>query len=197
MNSNIYTKSYPAPNVNYSEILRYAGVRGEAKELEEIIGECLDELEGKLCYRVCYRFFDIRECGDALDLGFTITNSETVKKGVQGCDSLIVFSATVGIELDRLTYRYATVSPTKALLFQAIGAERIEALCDAFCLDIKKEYNTLPRLSAGYGDFPLEVQRDIFSALDCPRKIGLTLNESLLMSPTKSVTAIMGVKNDT
>ncbi len=194
MNSIIYTKSYPAPTVNYSEILRYAGVRGEAKELEEIIDECLDELEGKLCYKVCYRFFDIRECGDALDLGFTITGSETVKKGVQGCDSLIVFSATVGIELDRLTYRYATVSPTKALLFQAIGAERIEALCDAFCLDIKKEYNTLPRLSAGYGDFPLEVQRDIFSALDCPRKIGLTLNESLLMSPTKSVTAMMGVK---
>ena len=29
--------------------------------------------------------------------------------------------------------------------------------------------------------------------MDCPRKIGLTLNESLLMSPSKSVTAIFGI----
>jgi 5-methyltetrahydrofolate--homocysteine methyltransferase len=29
--------------------------------------------------------------------------------------------------------------------------------------------------------------------LDCNRKIGLTLNDSLLMSPSKSVTALIGV----
>ena len=37
------------------------------------------------------------------------------------------------------------------------------------------------------------VQKDIFKVLDCERKIGLTLNESLLMSPSKSVTAIVGI----
>ena len=50
-----------------------------------------------------------------------------------------------------------------------------------------------PRFSPGYGDLPLEMQRDIFRVLDCSRKIGLTLNESLLMSPSKSVTAIVGI----
>ena len=50
-----------------------------------------------------------------------------------------------------------------------------------------------PRFSPGYGDLPLSLQRDIFRVLDCPRKIGLTLNESLLMSPSKSVTAIVGL----
>lgn len=53
-----------------------------------------------------------------------------------------------------------------------------------------------PRFSAGYGDLPLEVQKDIFRVLDCPRKIGLTLNDSLLMSPTKSVTAIVGIEDE-
>ena len=60
----------------------------------------------------------------------------------------------------------------------------------------KAEYRGLPlsaRFSAGYGDVPLELQRDIFALLDCPRRIGLTLNESLLMSPSKSVTAIVGI----
>ena len=53
-----------------------------------------------------------------------------------------------------------------------------------------------PRFSPGYGDLSLEMQRDIFRVLDCPRKIGLTLNESLLMSPSKSVTAIIGISGE-
>lgn len=53
--------------------------------------------------------------------------------------------------------------------------------------------DTRPRFSPGYGDLPLALQRDIFHALDCARKIGLTLNDSLMMSPAKSVTAIIGI----
>ena len=39
-------------------------------------------------------------------------------------------------------------------------------------------------------------QKDIFKILDCSKKIGLTLTDSLLMSPTKSVTAIVGIKDE-
>ena len=83
-------------------------------------------------------------------------------------------------------------------MFQALGAERIESLCDTFCNDMNNELGVRlkPRFSAGYGDLPLEVQKDIFRVLDCPRKIGLTLNDSLLMSPTKSVTAIVGIEDE-
>ena len=80
-------------------------------------------------------------------------------------------------------------------MFDALATERIEALCDVFCEDIEKEYGkTRPRFSAGYGDLPLELQREIFSVLDCPKSIGLTLTDSLLMSPSKSVTAIVGIE---
>ena len=83
-------------------------------------------------------------------------------------------------------------------MLQAIGAERIEALCDVFCEKIRLDAESAglfprPRFSPGYGDFPLELQKDIFRVLDCSRKIGLTLNESLLMSPSKSVTAVIGL----
>jgi hypothetical protein len=74
----------------------------------------------------------------------------------------------------------------------AIGTERIESLCDAFCNEFEKATH---RVSAGYGDLPLEIQPQIFALLDCSRKIGLTLNQSLVMSPTKSVTAIFGLGN--
>ena len=90
------------------------------------------------------------------------------------------------------------VSPSMAVCLQALGAERIEALCDQFCADMARKQGSTgkslrPRFSPGYGDFPLEAQKDIFTVLGCDRRIGLTLNNSLIMSPTKSVTAIIGI----
>ena len=194
----VLTRTYSAPAFDKKEIFRYAGVRGGAPELDTLLQECLNEVESKLVYRVCYREFAVTHHDSYLDLGFIKTESMGLKKNLFCCESIVLFAATVGIEIDRLIARYATVSPTKSLLFQAIGAERIESLCDVFCREIAEEkakigFQTRPRFSAGYGDFPLEAQKQIFAVLDCPRKIGLTLNQSLLMSPSKSVTAIIGV----
>ena len=137
------------------------------------------------------------QSGASLDLGFTVTHSRDLQKNLKGCCRIILFGATVGLELDRLIARYGRLSPSKALCFQAIGAERIESLCNAFNDEIDEIFReqgmyTRPRFSPGYGDLPINMQKDIFAALDCPRKIGLSLNESLLMSPSKSVTAIIG-----
>ena len=74
------------------------------------------------------------------------------------------------------------------------GMERIEALCDAFCKDLSMEYGALtPRFSPGYGDLPLDIQRSVFRFLEPEIKIGLTLSESLIMCPSKSVTAFVGI----
>ena len=79
-------------------------------------------------------------------------------------------------------------------MMQAVGTERIEALCDRFFEDLKTEYGRIkPRFSPGYADLSLNTQRYIFSLLDCPRRIGIFLNQSLLMSPSKSVTAFVGI----
>ncbi len=182
----IRTLTFDAPPLDRREILRYAGVRGDAPEIEKILDECLDEAADKLTYKLCFEEFPLTFGADSVDLGFAQTSSDALRRALGGCSSIILFAATVGIGIDRLIARYASISPVKSLLFQAIGAERVEALCDSF--------STSPRFSPGYGDLPLELQRDIFAALDCPRKIGLSLNESLLMSPSKSVTAIIGVK---
>ena len=198
MVNTVFLRTYCAPVFNKKEIFRYAGVRGDAPELDALLRECLDEVESKFVYRICYREFAISRYDSHLDLGFIKTESAGLKKNLSGCESIVLFAATVGMEIDRLVARYATVSPTRSLLFQAIGSERIESLCDVFCREIAEEkakigFQTRPRFSAGYGDFPLEAQKEIFAVLYCPRKIGLTLNQSLLMSPSKSVTAIIGV----
>ena len=189
----VFCRNYDTIPVNRREILRYAGyagtVPGEAETA--VLEECLRETAGKLSCRVCWARFALTEP----DLPFVRTGSTDLAKYLRDCGEIVVFGATVGLELDRLITRYGRLSPVKALFFQAIGAERIESLCDAFCADLAAETGPLkPRYSPGYGDLPLSVQKDLFAVLDCPRKIGLTLNGSMLMSPSKSVTAIVGIQ---
>ena len=198
MNTITYTKIYDEPPFNKAEIMRYAGAKSDDMQISELADKCIDEIAGKSVYKVCYRNFDVRFCDGYIDLGFAQTDSKDLGKNLNGCESIILFAATVGLEADRMTVKYSKLSPVKALIFQAIGAERIESLCDIFNSEITEQMKkigkfTRPRFSPGYEDLPLELQKNIFSALDCPRKIGLTLNESLLMSPSKSVTAIIGI----
>lgn len=191
-------KSYPAPEINRREIIRYMGAKELSHEQEALLDECLLEILPKLVYRVCWCKTPVKlEC-ETVDLGFASFNSEGLLRNLSGCEEAFVFAATVGLDMDRAIAKYSRLSPVKGLMMQAIGAERIESLCDAFNSEAEtwayaEEKHLRPRFSPGYGDFPLEAQRDIFKTLDCARKIGLTLNDSLLMSPTKSVTAIIGV----
>lgn len=169
---------------NEKEILRYAGVRGQADEgTKSLLAECLRECEGVFSYRVCYRVLPKTEF---LRLVQGARESVLVCERLKNADEALLFTATVGLGIDRLIARYASVSPSKALLFQAVGAERIEALCDRFC----KEQGVSGRFSPGYGDFPLAAQRDIFEVLKAAKTIGVALTDSLMMSPTKSVTAV-------
>ena len=194
MLNGVFVKNYPAPKVDMQEVLRYAGQKGEADEnLQRLLRECLAESETAVSCRVCYRVMTGEEATALFG-----TQSELVSRRLCGAEYAVAFAATVGLGVDSLILRYTDISPTKALLMQAIGAERIESLCDAFCQEVKtgcekKGWVARPRFSAGYGDFPIEKQKLFFELLDCPRKIGLTLNESLLMTPTKSVTALVAI----
>ncbi|MBE6780301.1 MAG: Vitamin B12 dependent methionine synthase activation subunit [Ruminococcaceae bacterium] len=195
MNSVILNKTFTEPPFCEKEILRYAGCKEADGEITALLKSCINEIKTELTYRVCYRLFDVKIRDDICDFGAFTLRSKDLSFDLSGCKSAILFAATVGVGIDRLIAKYGRISPSKALMFQAIGAERIEALCDAFCADISKEYNigTKPRFSPGYGDLPLAAQKDMFAVLSPEKQIGLTLTDSLLMSPSKSVTAIVGL----
>lgn len=189
----ISVKTYENLPVDTNEIMRYMGCPTANTQTEELIKDCLSDCFGILKYKVCFDRFPISVSENSVKFPFAETSSASLAKHLCGFSEAVVFAATVGIELDRLIMKASRLSPSRAVCFQAIGAERIEALCDAFCDDLDFAVKS-PRFSPGYGDFPLSFQTEIFKALDCPRKIGLSLNSALLMSPSKSVTAIVGVK---
>ncbi len=178
--------------INKNEVLRYAGVKESTEEIMALLDECIKEAESFIKPKLCYNEFEVK-LTDCIEFPFGKVWSENLLKNLNGCKKVIIFAATLGAQYDRLLLKYSKVSPAKAVLFEAIGTAEIERVCDEFCC--KVNHFTKPRFSPGYGDLPLEFQKEIFKVLDCPKKIGLTLNESLLMSPSKSVTAIVGITN--
>lgn len=195
----ISVKRYTLPTVNTREVLRYMGCAKAdtptVSLLNDVLAECQDVFEGAA---VCFCELSVRNGEDGLFLGKSRVESRDLSRALTGCERAVLFGATVGVGIDRLIARYSRVSPARAFCLQAVGAERVEALCDTFCADyasmLSKNNKILrPRFSAGYGDLALEIQKEWFRVLDCPKKIGLSLNESLVMSPSKSVTAIAGI----
>lgn len=110
----------------------------------------------------------------------------------------VYLCGTVGAAFDAWQRRLSVTSAADALVAQAIGAAAIERTMDELeretAAAVLAPGETLsPRRSPGYGDLPLTLSREILEHLDAPRRIGVTLTESLLLVPSKSVTAVCTV----
>lgn len=188
------------PPVCRQEILRYAsaaaaGGKSPDPATLDLLESCLEEAWDKLTYQVCWRTLQISIDGNHCDLGLFQTESRDLARNLRSCTQAVLLAATVGVGIDRLIARYGRISPARSLMFQAIGTERVEALCDLFCSRLSAETGLAqrPRFSPGYGDLPLALQPGLCRALDAPRRIGLYVTGSLLLNPAKSVTALLGV----
>ena len=180
------------------EILRYAMLPSFAPKPEELpLQECLKAAKGAAQCRAVWRRYLLVRDGDTLDLGFAKTDSRDLKKHLEGCGEILLFACTAGAETDRRIARAKLLSPARGLLMHAIGAQQVEGGCDRLCARLAQQFpdrQLTDRFSPGYGDLTLEMQCDVMAALDCGRTVGITLTDSLLMTPSKSVTAIIGMK---
>ena len=178
------------------EALRYMGCRdNNVSDLEAIYEECLKEYKKVASYKAVYRFTDVVQSADNItNFGFCKISNDALYKNLSGCNSAVVFAATAGLGVDRLIMRYSKISPAHAVVTSCIASSAIEVWCDEINDMINSHYVTKPRFSPGYGGVSLEYQKDVLSFLDAERKLGITLNDALMMRPTKSVTAFIGIK---
>ncbi len=188
-------KDICVPAVCEREALRYAGVLHEDTASLALLRECVCGCEEIFAPALCYTELDLKIDGDTLDFGVFSVKSRSLAGSLGSASRVILFCATAGIGFDRAMTKYSRIHPAKALMLSSLGSERIEALCDIFIKEYeeKMRVKTTPRFSAGYGDLPISLQREIFSVLNPEKNIGVTLNESLFMTPTKSVTAFAGI----
>lgn len=187
--------------INRREVLRYLGYGGQSpdEQVSALLQECWDELTAAAAPRCLSRSFDL--CffeEDGIDASCFQTHSQSLRKNLEDCEQVLLFAATLGAQADLLIQKYNRLQMSKAVILQAEAAAMLEDYCNRENARLKDAYEAegwylRPRFSPGYGDFPLECQRALIAGLEAGKRIGITLTDSLLMVPAKSVTAVIGI----
>lgn len=183
------------------DLLWYLGCRGQdpGPEVNRKIDKVCRELEEHAAPALFYLRFPLTADSDGYPVIAGVpVRSGNLRKNLTGCESVLLCAATLGTETDRLLYRYAQTDLSGQTILQAASAALLEAFLDQEQDRIRREaagqgLYLRPRFSPGYGDFPLESQLWIFDLLKPGRRLGITLTSSLLMIPSKSVTAVAGL----
>ncbi len=187
-----------------SETRRYLGCGSKSPDLrtEELIAECLIELEEQITAKLVFRRFPLHfESAETVcAAGITVT-SKNLGKNLRGCDEVIFLAATLGLAADRLLKKYSRLQISKAVVFHAAAAAFLEDYCDNWqrdlAVDLSREGLFLqPRFSPGYGDFSLEHQVELLNVLNAHKTIGLVTTDSSMLLPEKSITAVLGISSE-
>ena len=186
--------------VSMADVARYLRMDGERPDgpLADRIASLAEEAGKAVRPARTWRRFPIvgAMVGDAPPAQLRIEGS--LAKHMNGCHAVYLACGTLGASFDAFHRRASAVSGADALILQAVAAAMIEDWMDAIEDDIRRELapgeKLVARYSPGYGDFPLAAQRALVALLDAPRKVGVSLTSSLLLAPSKSVTAVIGVR---
>ena len=186
--------------VDKKEMLRYWGIKGEPNEMELKTANRACDMALKAAEpKIVHETFDCKIMGDDIKIGEFHAKSRKLAQCLKDSGEAMLFCATMGVEIDKLIHRYSKVNPALSLAISAAGSALIETYIDNFTAELKAEKLKsgrilTPRFSPGFGDLTLDYQRDFFRILQITRRIGVVLNDSLLMTPTKTVTAIIGFR---
>lgn len=186
--------------IDKNEVLRY--LHHKNKPLEENLDNLVDSLIRETLDtarpRFVYSIFETEK-----NNGIILKNTDLILKGANISDHLkesekcAVMCATLGSEIEMRINYYSKTELLKSVILDACASTLIEALCDNTENIIKEEagkdgYFITSRFSPGYGDFDISVQKDLLNIIEAQKKIGVTVTDTYIMLPRKSVSAVIG-----
>lgn len=133
---------------------------------------------------------------DVVELDGVLVKSHSLYRNLLGCTQAFLFAVTLGMGTERLLNRLSMLSGAEFFITDALSSAMAEAACDAAEEKIRDGFASRPRFSPGYGDLSLEIQPMLLDRIQGQKLLGITLGASYLMSPMKSITAIMGVYHE-
>ena len=188
------------------EVLRYLGHNGQEidSDLNLRINECIKETKNEIDTKYVYQIYDIKKDLNLNTVQFENTNlilkSKDISELLRDCDKCVLMCATLGFNIEKNIRRYSYNNLTKGIIIDACATTSIEEVCDLVQDSIldkiaKEEKSLTMRYSPGYGDLDISANRDILNVLDAHRKIGVTVTNTGIMIPRKSVVALIGITN--
>jgi len=190
-------------NIDEAEAARYLGcqVNPVPSDIKIRIAKASELIMNTAIPRYVYHIFTILpENGYELSgTNFSLMGND-IKKHLEGCHACVLMAATIGNEIDQLIRKTQITDMAQAVVLDTCASAAIENVCDNIEMEImtallKDNLYITNRFSPGYGDMPLALQKDFCQILDTSRKMGLSVSEGGIMTPFKSVTAVIGISH--
>lgn len=187
------------------EILRYLGYHGTEipDALQKLIEDCIIlTLQTITPQSIYHRFSILRtEAGIAVNGTNLILKGQSIQNHLRDSAEIFLIAVTIGAAMDKLIRIKMLTASEEGVILDSCATTAVETAADLTETIIRDECNKRGesitwRFSPGYGDLPIETQRDFLPVLDTPRKIGLMVSSNLILTPLKSVTAVIGVTGE-
>ena len=186
--------------INIQETLRYLQSENISpnSDIMRLIYNCEQKLLKVIEPRYLHTAFDISHTENSVTLeNCTLSlTGEDIRNHLKGCEKAVLFCATISSGADKLLRSAQVSNMAEALVLDSLASVAIEQVCDKVEEIIRFAHPNMHstwRFSPGYGDLPITTQAEFLNVLNAPKRIGLTTNSSFILTPSKSVTAIIGL----
>lgn len=190
-------------SIDRREAARYMGFGANKPDdrTSAIIDECEKALLAVINPKYVYRVFDIQLLDDGVKVLGTplFLGGNDIRRHLEGCTKCVLFAATVSSGVDMRLRAFEAEDMTKAVVADCLASVAVEQVCNYVDSEVKERlsgYNQTWRFSPGYGDLPISVQRTFLDVLNAQKLIGLNATENNILTPRKSVTAVIGLSEN-
>ena len=192
------------PKIDKNTVLRYLGYSGQAiddnlmSQIDSLILQCEDSEDAKSVAR----YYEMSEnTGDLVllkDCSLELKGQDISRhlKGSVGC---ILLACTLGTRVNTNIAKLNARSVLDGVIYNAAASDLIERATNVAHKKLGDDFKEQGlflgrRYSPGYGDFPIDCQGALLCELMASKKIGLFVTRAGMLTPTKSITAVIGVK---
>lgn len=170
-------------------------------QIQEIIDNCEKELLNSITPAYYYSIFNINHEPNKVTLENCDLSliGEDISNHLKDCDKAILFCATLSHGPDKLIRINQVRDMTKLIIIDALASAAIEQICDLIQEEINERFPSLYqtwRFSPGYGDLPLDIQKEFINVLSATKRAGISSTNTNMLIPSKSVTAIIGLSEN-
>lgn len=185
--------------LNKLEAMRYMGVSNTDDELtNRLLAEGEKIMLETARPRYVYKTFDITLENNQVKVNGTnlVLTGNSISQHLAGCDKAVLMAVTLSESVDRLIRVTSLKDMAKACVLDSLASVMVEQVCEEIEKKLATEYEGYYqtfRFGLGYGDLPLELQGAFLNVLDAQKRIGLNVTGMNLMTPSKSVTCVIGL----
>lgn len=165
------------------QIYSYLGFRGVTRsdETDALIASCLEELGQIAQFNYLYNTYETAP---------EFLNKQPYKDFLQGSSGVMLSVMTLGAGVDIRINRLSRTDMARSVVLDSCASAYLESMSDEYEASLGEALT--PRFCPGYGGSSVSDIKYIFELLR-PERIGITLNESFFMLPSKSMAGVLGI----